>query len=225
MPINPESRYTEVLAAMTQDRQLSPYLNLRLKIPQVHRGSGLIRLIILGQDPTVKDETSRVGINKVLNLKGHGALHNYLQRICLELGLNLNQNVYATNFVKNFFVAPPTQIKEIDVLALAAKYWMPLLHEELDEFPDAPVITLGQPLLTHIINKGARTLVRDYWDYKPHWGKNPPTDWRLLEPHENVLNRVIFPLPHQPSYTRKPFYHTYLPVYLRFAKSVMTGDG
>lgn len=79
MLLDREKRHTEILTQMMQDRALSPHINPRLRIPTIHRGKGRIRLIVLGQDPTVKDEKSRHGINIVLNLKGHGALHNYLQ--------------------------------------------------------------------------------------------------------------------------------------------------
>lgn len=219
-----EGRFTKVLAEMMLDKQLSTYLDGSLKIAEVYRGSGPIRLIILGQDPTVKDEQSRKEISKVLNLKGYGAIHNYLTRICLELGLDLDRNIYATNFVKNFFISPPTVIekeKKVDVLALSAPYWLPVLRDELAEFPDLPVMTLGLPLLKQIIAEGASPQVRDYWDYKTNWKDLAPVNWRYLEPNQNILNRIVFPMPHQPSYARKPFYYKFLPDYLRFVKNKM----
>lgn len=221
MSMDLESLYPGVLTALVADSQLSPYVNASLPIPKVHRGTGPIRLMILGQDPTVKDEVSRDQITKVLNLKGYGALHNYIKRVCLDLGLDLDQNVYATNYVKNFFTAPPTQIKQADVLALAAKYWLPLLRDELAQYPSVPIITLGLPLLTHLVVQGASPQVRDYWDYRGDWPLHPPVNWRYLEPHQNILDRIVFPLPHQPSYRSKEFYHKYLPDYLMFVKRIM----
>jgi len=218
--IDLERRCDEVLAAMKQDPHLSKYIDSQLKIPAVHRGTD-VRLIILGQDPTVKDDRSRKKIIKVLNLKGSGALHNYLTRICLELGIDLAKNVYATNYVKNFFNAPPTQIKQVDVLALAARYWLPVLYDELAQFPDVPIVTLGLPLLKQITVEGVNSEISHYWDHKKHWQIHAPMNWSYLEPHQSILNRNVFPLPHQPSFMRIKFYHNYLPDYLRFAKSKM----
>jgi hypothetical protein len=220
MPTNLEARYAQAMSAMAGEPNLWRYVYHSQKIPAVHRGTGPIRLVVLGQDPTVKNEASRQKILHVLNLKGSGALHNYLQRICLDLQLDLKQNVYATNYVKNFFTSPPTQIKELDVLALASKHWLPLLLDELADFPNVPVITLGQPLLERIVTKGASPLVRDYWDYQPRWERNAKRKWAYLPSEQNVLNRMIFPFPHQPS-LRKSFYRQHLPYYLQFVHKRM----
>lgn len=72
-------------------------------VPVPFLGEGEIRLIVLGQDPTVKNEKSRAGIRTVLNLDKEGSLKRYLRRICQGLGIGLEENVYATNVVKNFF--------------------------------------------------------------------------------------------------------------------------
>jgi len=32
-----------------------------------------------------------------------------------RFGLDLDQNIYATNYFRNFFIKPPTQIEEINV--------------------------------------------------------------------------------------------------------------
>lgn len=219
-----ESCYRIISTALAQDAKLAPYLFLDQKIPEVHRGTGPIRLIVLGQDPTVKDKESRKGITRVLNLRGYGAIHNYLQRVCLDLGLELDKNIYATNYVKNFFTEPPTQIKKLDVLALAGKYWSPLLHDELSEFPDVPVIALGQPLLERLVTSGASPMVRNYWDYQPGWRVNPNREWRYLPANQNILDRIVFPFPHQPS-LRKTFYRQHLPYYLQFVRKHMLASG
>lgn len=218
MTINLDRAYAETMASLKRDSQLWRYVNPRLPIPAVYQGGGPIRLILLGQDPTVKDEASREKITRVLNLKGYGALHNYLKRICLDLGIELETNVYATNYVKNFFVEPPTQIKQMDLLERASHYWLPVLHEELDQFPNIPVISLGQPLLERIVTNGASGQVRDYWGYEPKWKAQKNRNWQYLMPGQNRLNRNIFPFPHQPS-LRKTFYREHLSYYLQFMKS------
>lgn len=217
MPLNLDERYAEILPLLARDAELSGYLDLEAPIPCVHVGKGPIRLFVVGQDPTVKDAKSRAGITCVLNLKGYGPLHNYLQRISSNLGIDLKQNVYATNYVKNFFVSPPTQIKQADVLELGARYWLPLLREELDEFPDVPVITLGEPLLQHIVKEGASPFVRAYWDYEPHWQLSTSRHWSYLPAYQNHLERTVFPFPHQPS-LRKKFYRQHLDYYCTFVR-------
>jgi hypothetical protein len=97
---------------------------------------GKIRLIVIGQDPTVKNEASRETIETVLNLdKQHSSLYNYISLICEKLGLDLPQHVYFTNYAKNFFTHPSTQIVECNLLHEVSQYWLPLLQEELSIFP------------------------------------------------------------------------------------------
>jgi len=91
-----------------------------------------------GQDPTVKNEKSRASITQVLNLNKLGNLYNYLSRICSGLHLDLEKNIYATNYLKNFFIVPPTQIKGISIFNEFAPYWLPMLREELAEFTHTP---------------------------------------------------------------------------------------
>lgn len=104
-----------LLEKFISDPKLSRYVDNKRPIPKVFQGSGDIKLIILGQDPTVKDIASRDKIETVLNLDKSGNLRNYLSKICNHLGVSLDENVYATNYLKNFFIKPPTQIKDIDI--------------------------------------------------------------------------------------------------------------
>jgi len=82
------------------------------------------------------------------------------------LGINLKASVYGTNYIKNFFTHCPTQISEIDVLAIASKYWLPLLEQELAAFPDATIITLGEPILSLLVLDPGKRKVREYWGYR-----------------------------------------------------------
>ncbi len=89
-----------------------------------------IKLIILGQDPTVKKSSARANINTVLNLdKERGQLFKYLNSVCIELDLDIYKNVYATNYFNKFFIAPPTTIKEIDILKDYKHEFLPTLKK------------------------------------------------------------------------------------------------
>jgi uracil-DNA glycosylase len=177
-----------------------------------------IRLIIIGQDPTVKNEQSRETINTVLNLDNpRCSLYQYVSLLCKGLGLDLYQHVYATNYINNFFIRPPTQIKEEpNLLKEFGQYWLPLLQEELSFFPSQPIVTLGEPLLKALSIEPKNALLRRYWGYTPDW-PNSQAVFLSVSPEENILGRRFFPFPHQPS-LRKRFYNTRFQSYLEFMK-------
>ena len=213
----------EVLQKIRADSMLSRYVPTD-KTPSIFMETDnvrMIRLIVIGQDPTVKNEASREKIKTVLNLdKPRGSLYRYLSQICDGLGLDLRQNVYATNFAKNFFIQPPTQIEECNLLNETSRYWLPLLQEELSLFPDQPIVTLGEPLLKVLLLDPKKALVRSYWGYTPDWVRVKPV-FSLVSPEENKIKRRLFPFPHQPS-LRKKFYSTNLQSYLTYMRNNMT---
>lgn len=213
----------EVLQKIGADSRLSHYVSTD-KIPSVFMQNDDVRdvrLIVIGQDPTVKKETSRTTIETVLNLdKPRGSLYKYVSLICDGLGLDLCQHVYATNYAKNFFIRPPTQIGECNVLAEFGQYWLPLLQAELSLFPSRPILTLGEPLLKALLADPKKALVRWYWGYTQNWGMTKAV-FSFVRPEENKLDRRLFPFPHQPS-LRKRFYGAKLESYLGYMKKTMT---
>jgi hypothetical protein len=214
----------EVLQKIRADSRLSRYVPTD-RIPSVFMETDdvrKIRLIVMGQDPTVKREGSRETINTVLNLdKPRGSLYRYMSEICDGLGLDLCKHIYATNYAKNFFVRPPTQIKECRLLDEFGLYWLPLLHEELSLFPGCPILTLGQPLLKTLVVDPLKAMVRWYWRYSPNWKESRKTDFLYVAPEDNKLRRRLFPFPHQPS-LRKPFYRATLKSYLDYMTTYIT---
>jgi DNA gyrase inhibitor GyrI len=198
---------------------LCDYVDFSLAVPKPYCGAGDIRLIVLGQDPTVKEPAKRAEVHTVLNLDKRGGLLVYVARICAGLGLDLRQNVYATNLFKGFFVAPPTQIEGVDVLGQSLTHWLPLLEQELSAYPRVPVITLGEPLLEQIVLGDASAKVRDYWGYTDDWAQGETLPYRYLEASSNRLNRMVFPFPHQPS-IRKAFYRERLDSYIASVRSI-----
>lgn len=205
-----------IFKKITADESLAPYVDAGLRIPDVFVATREIKLIVLGQDPTVKDQEERKKIRVTLNLNKRGSVRNYLSRICRELGLDLDLNVYATNLLKNFFIRPPTQIKEFDIFAAFVPHWLPLLKEELARFPNIPILTLGQPLLRALVVDESKGLVRKYWGYAKDWQENPP--FSFVPSEDSKLRRRFFPFPHQPS-LRKPFYKATLPAYIEYLRT------
>ncbi len=48
-------------------------------------------MIILGQDPTIKNKELRKNINTVLNLDKDGALKRYVKNICEKMNINFEE--------------------------------------------------------------------------------------------------------------------------------------
>lgn len=187
-------------------------LNSTIPIPKI--GSGKIKLIILGQDPTVQNENSRKKINTVLNLdKKNGSLYSYINIIVNYLGLNIEENVYATNLIKCFFKKPPAA--ENQIISNHLPYWRELLQSEIDNFHDALIISLGQPVISNIITNGSRE-VKYYWGYEKGNFMNKE-NLSFISEDSNILKRRIFPFPHQPS-LRKIFYRDNLKYYTDYVR-------
>ncbi|MGA8848800.1 MAG: hypothetical protein WB564_03140 [Dehalococcoidia bacterium] len=210
----------DVQSYISSHPNLGKYVDSHYQLPEVHKGSGTIKFIILGQDPTIKNKERRKFIKKVLNLDKCGRLRSYLVDICNGLGVDLDVNVYATNYLKNFFDSPPTQIKEVNIFQLFEPYWLPVLLEEIEPFPDIPIISLGQPLLKAIAKLGTSAFVRNYWGYTVNWKSGERGTFRYLEPALNKTGRMIFPFPHQPS-LNKEFYRERLAEYIHFIRSIL----
>jgi uracil-DNA glycosylase len=170
------------------------------------KGSGEIKLIIIGQDPTIKNKDHRYKIKKTLNLDKNGSLKTYISKICNSLGLEI-ENVYATNVFKYFYNDPPARTP--DVLSGHLNLNLELLRNELKIYPDLPIITLGEPVL-QLLSNIPDDKVRTYWDYK-----NGISGHSFKKCTDNELDRPFFPLPHQPSSGRK-FYSENIKQYLDF---------
>ena len=215
-----QGKANQILIELKDDPDLSSYVDFSFPIPRIFRGSGEIKLIILGQDPTVKNSKSRAKINTVLNLDRNGHLQRYLEGVCVDLGVKLDENVYATNYFKNFFVKPPTQITDVNIFEKFTPIWLPLLLEEIGEIPGVPVLILGEPLLSIIVKDPASPKVRDYWGYKPGWQEKGIGSFQYLELENSTLERLVFPYPHQPSLQKK-FYRKYLPDFNQFTRDYL----
>ncbi|MFC2065064.1 hypothetical protein ACFLXB_08215 [Chloroflexota bacterium] len=199
--------------------QYKPFIDGSINAPVPFRGEGEIKLIILGQDPTVQNPEYRKKIKVTLLLNQPGGLRNYLGNICNGLGINLDKNVYATNLLKNFFTKPPDQIRKekSEFMQLVAAYWIPLLIKEISVFPNIPVLTLGEPILNCLLKTSDRVLIRNYWGYKGPalYDEN----FYFIPSEENVLNRSIFPFPHIHG-LKKKLYMSQIGGYVKFMRKM-----
>lgn len=180
-------------------------------VPPFNKDGKDVKLIIIGQDPTIKNVERRKGITTTLNLDKSGALRRYVEEICSGLNISLS-NVYATNVFKYFYTIPPAQTFEVLEKHLSPN--LVLLEKELSNYPNCSIITLGEPVLQLLVNKNVK--VRDYWGYNAKTHKSTQS-FKCVLPEENKLNRIIFPFCHQPS-IRMDFYKDNLNQYVRFVK-------
>lgn len=214
------ARAENVRHQLLHDQRCARYIDpLVTHIPRPYLGGENIRVVIIGQDPTVKNVARRQRINTVLTLdEPKSALYRYVRDLCDGLGVGMDQ-VYATNACKCFFTDPPTTIKQrdqVDALALTAEAWLPVLRAELAAFPDAVVISLGEPVLSMLVKPGASRLMRDYWGYLRGWQQRGFLPFRTITPDISTVDRLIYPYIHQPSLRGrgKAFYNARLLDYL-----------
>lgn len=177
------------------------------------KGSGRIRLVVIGQDPTITDVNGRGKINKTLKLDVPGPLRKYIERICAGLGITI-ENVYATNLFKYFYEKKPASTPK--VLAAHLEGNLALLKKELSEYNDCIIITLGEPLLQLLTDKNH--FVKDYWGYKNG-------EFHYLEPDENKLGLKVYPFAHLPSInsSRSSFYRDHIDKYIQYVKDSTIG--
>ena len=133
-----------------------------------------------------------------LMLNGAGHVSRFLSNVSVRLGFSL-ENVYATNACKNFFKETPTQIKKksgINVIGLSNPLWLPVLREELAWFPNAAVITLGEPVLQGLVRPGFSQDVKSYWGYRKGWSRKGFESFRPVVSEQTVIDRMFFPFVH-----------------------------
>lgn len=199
---------------LCSDPEIGRFIDETLEPPDPYGPEKNARLVILGQDPTVKREESRARVQVVLNLNRGGALRSYLVEVSKLLNLDLSQDVAAINVANNFFTAPPTTLPD-PVLSIAVDHWAPLVKRQLASHPNACFISLGEPILKVVSNNGASCRVRDYWGYEDSRTPGNPALFKALPETMNKLDKIIYPFPHQPSRGRK-FYAQTLQAYSRF---------
>jgi hypothetical protein len=218
-----QQRAFAIREACLQDTALAGYIKTDMPranlIPQPFVGGDDIRLIVVGQDPTVSNPISQRKITTALMLDQHGPLRNYVKGLCLKLGLQLSQ-VYGTNVFKMVLTDTPTRLKKqgVDVLMLIhqAGDWVGLLADEVARHPDALVISLGQPVLSYLVKDGPVEL-RHYWGYHKRWKEEPLRESSVIPAPSSTIGRTVAPFPHLNSFNRG-FYYKARPDYISFIR-------
>jgi uracil-DNA glycosylase len=212
----------DVIDVIKEATQIRDYLKQNCDFPEnqidtnykaipPYVGESEIKLLIIGQDPTIRNKKQRANINCTLNLdKGKGSLLKYIEDICQELDIPSIDNVYATNIYKYFYSSPPADTQ--NVLSNHLNLNLELLKKEISCYANALVITLGEPVLQLLTDRSHK--VRNYWSYNKGVCKY---DFKKSLFNTNKIKRNFYPLPHQPS-LRKDFYKSHLIDYLNFIK-------
>jgi hypothetical protein len=170
-----------------------------------------IKLIIIGQDPTIRNIESRKTITATLNLDKNNSLRTYLGLICNKLQINIDNEVYATNLYKCFFTYPPADNESI--LTRHFKIWADLLINEISVFQNPIIISLGEPLIKQLIHTG-KNEVKFFWDYMGNTKSG--NNFKAIESNNNYLQKRIYPVAHQPTWSQNKFYKDHLEAYLNF---------
>jgi hypothetical protein len=136
--------------------------------------------------------------------------------------------VHATNACKCFFTAPPTTLKDkqqVDVLEGSAHLWLPVLRRELAQFPDAMVISLGEPVLSVLVEVGYPRSMRLYWGYHKDWRQGKRTAFRYISAVESRVGRARFPVVHEPTLRgrRADFYREQRDAYFAYLRHMGPG--
>jgi uracil-DNA glycosylase len=148
------------IISLLPDEANNPIDRSRGIVPPYFGGDNLssVKLIIVGQDPTVSIESTRARITTTLMLDGLNILHTYIEKICERLKINLNKEVYATNLFKYYYTQKPSS----NLLRRHSELNVKLLKEELKALPDCPILTLGEPILQLLTSDKEK--VKDYWE-------------------------------------------------------------
>jgi uracil-DNA glycosylase family 4 len=118
------------------------------RIDPFHKTGKGLKLLLIGQDPTIFEEPDRVNTVLMLNeTKGrNGQLRKWLERELFGVE-NFNKiEIYATNLVKCQFDSPPTLSKggALKFLKPRFNFCKKHLEKEIENFKPDVVLTLGE---------------------------------------------------------------------------------
>ncbi len=120
--------------------------DLKLQVSPFYKEGNIFKLMLVGQDPTIFKDSSRV--RKVLMLdEESGQLNRWLRNIFKN---NFDEiTIYATNIVKCTFNNPPSTNGGVNYLKPYFEYCKSYLGNEIKNYRPNLVIALGEP--AHIL--------------------------------------------------------------------------
>lgn len=164
----------------------------RYPFPEPFRGTGEIKAIVLGADPTriSKDETSQP-FEVVFELDNPKSPYwrGIGKNIRLIDGLG-EDNLYVQNLCRNYFTKETSKNKEWELIA--RNYWIPFLRKELDElFPQSiPILITTQFILRACLISGRPMKPLSIYEGN-----------KAIAPEENLFGRKLLALYRHHSYS------------------------
>lgn len=118
------------------------------RIDPFHKAGNKLKLLLIGQDPTISNEPERVNTVLMLNeTQGrNGQLRKWLEKELFGIDNFKEIEVYATNLVKCQFDYPPTKSQEgaLKFLEPRFKLCKKYLIKEICNFKPDIILTLGE---------------------------------------------------------------------------------
>lgn len=101
--------------------------------------------------------------------------------------------------------------------------WPPIQRDELDAFPDALVVSLGELVLTMLIQAGGPRKMINYWGYHRRWRSGLRVPMQAADPTQSTIGRAFHPFIQEPALRgrRAVFYRKRMDDYLRFMRRAM----
>ncbi|MFB5066861.1 MAG: hypothetical protein ACE3NC_06745 [Candidatus Wallacebacter cryptica] len=155
------------------------------KWPKAYCGSGKIRAIVLGADPSNRSDQR---FAYAFGLEDHNSQYFSLIKANLDvIGVELDE-IFVQNVCRNYFVRETSKLPPRTWLR-AASHWIPYLKEELDSHPqlsvDTPVLVTAEIILKALAPDVHTWRTRNVDYYR---------NCTFIEPNQNLLERKLIPL-------------------------------
>jgi uracil-DNA glycosylase family 4 len=117
------------------------------EIEPFHKDGSAIKLMLIGQDPTIIKDPERVNTVLMLNeISGrNGQLRKWLETELIGKGNFDSVEIYATNLVKCQFSKPPSQSGGKTFLEIRFKNCKSYLYSEIEKYKPTLILTFGEP--------------------------------------------------------------------------------
>ena len=187
-------------------------ISVENSLPLEYRGTGKIKAIILGADPTHIVVGKPIPMGMVFNLDRSNS--PYWRGIRTNLsqikGLTMD-NIFVQNVCRNYFKLETS--KNVFWVEIARNYWIPYLKNELDnEFPKTiPILMTTEFILNAALSN----------QNKIHSALSIYTQCLYISEKDNLFNRKLFALYRHPKYSLKSWreYCEFLAVQINSTKA------